>query len=250
MSKILKKIARKSGVALRGGLRPILDRWKLQQIQYKGLDYQSVANAGYFSQHGQDKWVVEKIFKNQREGIFVDIGAYNGIEISNTYYLEEKLNWKGICVEPIPKLYNDLCKNRKCICVNGCVAAVDGEVEFLEVEGSETLSGLERALDKTQDDRIQNQKINKLKLPGYNLNTLLKLHQFENIDFLSIDTEGSEMEILKSISWGDVSIKVICVENTYYGDLLAEFMYDKGYMLNAVLNGDEIYVHKNCKIFN
>ena len=59
---------------------------------------------------------------------------------------------------------------------------------------------------------------------------------------MSIDTEGSEMEILRNFDWEGIKINVLCVENTYYGDLLAEFLYDRGYRLNAILRGDEIYV--------
>ena len=62
------------------------------------------------------------------------------------------------------------------------------------------------------------------------------------MDFLSIDTEGSEMAILRNFDWGQIEIDVICVENSYHGDLLAEFLYRRGYRLAVILSGDEIYV--------
>jgi FkbM family methyltransferase len=242
MSQTLKKLGRKAGVVLRGGWRPVMDRWRLQKRNHDRFDQGAIKKEGYYSQHGQDKWVVEKIFKRRGGGFFVDIGAYNGVDISNTYYLEQQLGWSGICVEPIPKLFAEVARNRKCACVHGCVAARDEEVEFLEVEGCETLSGLATALAQTHDERIIGHKINKLKLPGFRLDTLLRRHKIQKVDFMSIDTEGSEMDILRNFDWSGFEIHVICVENTYFGDRLPEFLYRRGYRLDTILGSDEIYV--------
>lgn len=65
-----------------------------------------------YSQLNQDINVL-KFYKNAKNKYFVDIGASDGIELSNTYLLEKEYNWKGICVEPIPYRFNDLCNNRK-----------------------------------------------------------------------------------------------------------------------------------------
>ena len=65
-----------------------------------------------YSQLGQDLEVLS-FYKNKQNGYFVEIGASDGIKLSNTYLLETKYNWKGICAEPIPDKYKLLCKNRK-----------------------------------------------------------------------------------------------------------------------------------------
>ena len=59
----------------------------------------------YKSQEGQDKWVNEHIFRSQIGGIFVDLGCYDGVTYSNTWYFERLLNWTGVCVEPNPDVY-------------------------------------------------------------------------------------------------------------------------------------------------
>ena len=87
-------------------------------------------NTGYYSQYGQDKFIHETFFSNKRDGTFVEIGASDGFFISNTYFFEKNLNWKGICIEPNPKLFSSLKKNRNCICYNCCILDCDDEKEF------------------------------------------------------------------------------------------------------------------------
>ena len=81
----------------------------------------------YYSQHNQDQFLNEHIFNNKKEGVFLDIGAYDGIEGSNSYFFEKELGWKGICFEPIPKLYQRLKENRKCISINAAAWKEDTE---------------------------------------------------------------------------------------------------------------------------
>ena len=61
------------------------------------------------SQVGQDEWVVS-FFSSKGDGYFLDIGAHNGVDLSNTYYLEKELQWNGICVEADPYIFEDLRK--------------------------------------------------------------------------------------------------------------------------------------------
>jgi hypothetical protein len=84
----------------------------------------------FFSQAGQDKWVVE-FFKFKENGFFLDIGAYDGIEYSNSYYLEKNLNWNGICIEANPTIYKKLISNRNCECLNVAVTDYSGKANFI-----------------------------------------------------------------------------------------------------------------------
>ena len=65
-----------------------------------------------YSQSQQDEWVCE-FYKGKQSGYFVEVGAHNGIQSSNTYFLEKELNWKGVCIEANESLFSDLTKNRK-----------------------------------------------------------------------------------------------------------------------------------------
>ena len=88
----------------------------------------------FYSDEGQDKWVLERL-DNKRNGYFVDIGAYDGINGSNTYAMECYFNWRGICVEPHKDAFLLLEKNRRCICENICIFNINSVVDFVEIGG-------------------------------------------------------------------------------------------------------------------
>src|SRR5262245_35267462 len=80
-----------------------------------------VYSRSHLSQAGQDAWVINEVFGRKKNGFFVDIGATDGIDINNTYMLEKRHGWTGICIEPDPEFFRALRRNRSCICVNACL---------------------------------------------------------------------------------------------------------------------------------
>ena len=97
-----------------------------------------------YSQLGQDVEVLKKYSK----GYYIEIGASDGIELSNTYLLE-KNGWEGICIEPIPAKYEKLVKNRKAICYNKAVYHTsDLEVVFSIANRYDLLSGIKSHITK------------------------------------------------------------------------------------------------------
>lgn len=202
----------------------------------------------YYSQIGQDKYLDEYIFKGKRNGTFIDIGAGDGINISNSYFFEKNRGWSGICVEPREKEFAQLIKNRNCKCENCCIADFDGNGEFLEIEGySGSLSGLLNSYNTRHLKRIEReldefeQKKNTIMVKCTLFDNLLIKYGLTHIDFCSIDTEGSEMAILKSIDFGKTDIDFFVVENNYYGSGLRKFMFFKGYGLVKKIQFDEVY---------
>ena len=212
----------------------------------------------YRSQYGQDTFVHQKFFADKKNGVFVDIGAHDGLRYSNTYFFEKFLGWKGICVEPIPSVFEALQNNRNCICVNGCIDAATGTQKFLQIHGySEMLSGLLDQYDTRHMDRIEKE----LKQYGgskevipvtcYTLNDLCDQYDLDHIDYLSIDTEGNELHILESIDFGRITIDVIDVENNYKTPRIKQLLESYGYRLIKRIDVDEIYKKKsnNCLHF-
>lgn len=210
---------------------------------------------GYYSQCGQDRLLNDMWFKNKKNGVFVDIGAHNGISYSNTKFFEE-LGWKGLCIEPIPEVFEELKKNRSCICVQGCVCDYNGKGSFLRVEGEpEMLSGLLSKYDRRHLQRVKDEVAARsfgkapkcIEVQCYLLNDLLRENKIFHIDYLSIDTEGGELDILKTIDFDRFDIEFIDVENNFKDQKIIGFLSSKGYKLIANTGWDDIFKKERPK---
>ena len=84
-------------------------------------------------------------------------------------------------------------------------------------------------------------------MPVRRFDDLLKSNQVTRIDYLSIDTEGADFEILSSIDFDAIDIKVIGIENSCFGNRIISLLSRRGYDLKAVLGGDEIYMKKDSR---
>src|SRR5947207_13570279 len=81
----------------------------------------------FYSQVGQDRFLLENFFRGKRGGVFLDIGAYDGETLSNTLFFEKTMGWTGLCVEPLPAAFAKLRATRKAVCENISVADFEGE---------------------------------------------------------------------------------------------------------------------------
>jgi len=205
----------------------------------------------YFSQYKQD-FIIDKIIQQKRGGTFVDIGAHNGIIFSNTYFLEKERNWSGVCIEPIPELFNELKQNRKCKIISGCVSNKKGVMKFLRITGKHNmLSGLKESMDAehlkriTKDTKAHGGEIIEIDIKCYILNDILAENKLYNIDYCSIDTEGAELDILKSIDFDQFYIKIFSIENSEISMEIRNLMKSKGYKLLCVPGVDEIYIKRD-----
>jgi len=168
-----------------------------------------------YSQLNQDIKVLQH-YNNKKNGYFVEIGASNGIELSNTYLLETEYNWKGICVEPIPERYELLCKNRpNSLCSNKAVYSESNLILSFDIANDcDLLSGLSNHIDYHKE-KVDNNK-RQINVETILLNDLLEESNSPLfIDYLSLDTEGSELEILKSINFSKYIFGIIDVEHNY-----------------------------------
>ena len=161
------------------------------------------------SQLKQDLFVLCQLnFK--RDGFFVEFGATNGLDLSNTYLLEKDFGWKGILAEPAKSWHQDLRKNRTSHIETDCVWHTSHlNLTFNELNRAEfsTIDGYTSAHDEWKDT--------KSKGTSYSVNTislidLLKKYNAPRIiDYLSIDTEGSEYDILKDFDFNTYQFNII-----------------------------------------
>jgi FkbM family methyltransferase len=200
-----------------------------------------------YSQIGQDINVLE-YYNFKKNGYFIDIGASDGINESNTYLLEKEYNWNGICVEPIPFEYNKLIQNRNCICENKAVYNTSNiQVEFTICNIS-VLSGITQNID-AHNNLIDQYGINSvINVNTITLNDLLyKYNSPSFIDYISIDTEGSELEIIKSIDFSKYNFGIIHVEHnfiTHKREQIKNILELNNYKYVKENKWDDIYVYK------
>jgi FkbM family methyltransferase len=174
-------------------------------------DYQNLHQYSK-SQIGQDLFALA-ILKGKSGGYFVEFGATDGIGLSNSYMLEKHFGWQGILAEPGRNWHSPLIQNRSCHIDLRCVSDKSGEfVEFVQSTSPElsTLRGFEKG---DSNSRVLESSY---LVETISLNDLLKEYNAPSIiDFLSIDTEGSEFIILNNFNFDNYRFRVIVSEHNF-----------------------------------
>jgi FkbM family methyltransferase len=163
----------------------------------------------------QDLYVLHKLPKSG--GFFVDFGGTDGITINNTYLLETALQWQGIIAEPMPAWHQALQTNRHCNIDRRCVWSSSGEtMEFLVPMDTPELSTLRDFRDADEHSALRRKNVAVIEVETISLNDLLLAHHCPRFfDYLSIDTEGSEYEILRSLDMDRWQPCLITVEHNH-----------------------------------
>ena len=169
------------------------------------------------SQVGQDEWVC-RMLGNKRNGYFVDIGANDGITLSNTYYLEKELGWTGICVEPATVPFKGLLETRLCTCVNKALFVRDAVVRFQEFEND----GYAGHISEHGNRQVQAVTFAKL---------FKKYDTPKIIDYLSLDVEGLEYYLLETFPFKSYRVRLWTIETNGNSDIIRELMISKRYKI-------------------
>lgn len=183
-------------------------------------------------------------------GTFLEIGCWHGVHISNTAYLEQQHGWKGWCVDPFPHGF----ETRKCTVIDKAVSADGGQRKFVRVSTDKDNGGDVSYLSGFEDTLKKHSKFIKDKCEHMTvtLNTIsvadlmAPLPKF--ITYLSIDTEGSEVEILKAIDFEQYSFGIIDVEHNKVAAARKEIrkvLEAAGYVLLKELDINDVYINKS-----
>ena len=201
-----------------------------------------------YSQLGQDLEVI-KTYNNKENGFFIEIGASDGIYFSNTYLLETKYKWRGICCEPIPHNFKKLVKNRpNSICYDKAVYNKSGlTLNFDIINYWDVLSGISDHIDPAKC-YIDNDK-NTIQVQTISLLDVLNNANAPSfIEYMSLDTEGSEFEILKNFDFEKYTFGLIDVEHNHIESRRAEIknlLLSKGYIYKGENQWDDMYKHNS-----
>lgn len=166
------------------------------------------------SQIRQDLFVLSELNYKQN-GFFVEFGATNGIDLSNTYLLETDFGWNGILAEPATLWHNDLDRNRKAIIDKRCIWKRSGETLTFNEASCTELSTIDSLRDGDHLAKAR-EGGKKYSVQTVSLSDLLREHRApKEIDYLSIDTEGSEFDILENFDFNEYKFKIITCEHNF-----------------------------------
>jgi FkbM family methyltransferase len=173
--------------------------------------------------------------------IFLEIGASDGIELSNTYLLEQKYNWSGICVEPIKDDYEKLINNRSCFCSNLAIYSKSNEELEFNIYEYNLFSGIDKHINTFINQPIKE----KIIVKTITLTDLLDAYSAPYfIEYMSLDTEGSEYEILSVFDFNKYKFGLIHVEHNYEEpkrQLIKELLLKNGYTYIGEHKHDDFY---------
>jgi len=205
------------------------------------------------SNEGQNKYVIE-ILHNMTGGFFVECGAYDGEFLSTTLVLERDYGWTGFMAEPVVANFANLVsKNRKSWIANICLSTINRPqmVTFEEVEENLSNSGIQ----KFMGTHVQNLKKKVTKVACFPIFSVLLALNVATVDFFTLDVEGAELDVLKTIPFDSILIKIFCIEWNHVPEGKAElrrYVESKNYTLVAEIRKgnayDLLFAHKSVPL--
>jgi len=170
----------------------------------------------FYSQEQSDQIIYEKYYKDTplKNGVFLEVGALDGVIYSNTKFFEDTLDWTGVLIEAVPMAFEKLEQNRpNCKLYNYVVTSKpEKEVNFVtgDLAPEWPTSGMRDTMsDYHFDTYCQNLKT--LKLPTRRLDSIIADSGFDHFDLMVIDVEGGEYDLLLSFDW-KTPVHLLCIE--------------------------------------
>ena len=199
----------------------------------------------YYGQLLEDKHIHERYFHGVRNRVFLELGAFNGVTYSNTKFFEDTLGWTGVLIEPHPEAYKALTVNRPhCKTYQCAVSTCTGEVEFIVNSNGPVSSVKEFTSDRHQKAWHDRGTTLTVRVPSRPLGSILREAGVTRIDFWSLDVEGGELEVLKSMDW-TIPVYLLCSE-TREPDRKADcdaILKEHGFQFVETLHHNEIWVN-------
>ena len=199
----------------------------------------------FHSQYGQDKFVAGLI--PDRGRTFVEFGALDGVQDSNSLYFERERGWHGLLIEANPITFESLQRNRPDakLC-NAAIFDRNGSVEFEMIGGAlHGWSGIKQSMEPQRAQRIERDTVwylnSTVPVPCRTLDDVLREFGIQQIDYLSIDVEGAELAILKVFPFQRYAIDVIGVEDNFGNPELDRIMIGNGFRFLQTVGPDRFY---------
>jgi FkbM family methyltransferase len=211
----------------------------------------------YFSQAGEDAFLNDNYFLNKQNGIYIELGALDGVLYSNTKFFEDQLGWTGILIEPHAFKFESLKKNRpNNFLFNELITNTEEEQVFRYFTDKYSgVSGVENTLPKSHFYGfydVINEPQGKVLLKGKSLTQIIKETDLKHIDLMSLDVEGHEYEVLQSWDFS-IPIDVIFIEtlsgsNSERVDLCRQILIKNGYIFDKKYLDNETFILPNWNV--
>jgi len=170
----------------------------------------------HYSQIGQSQ-LVDKLLKGRRNGVFLECGAADGVAFSNSLFFEMYRNWTGILIEANPtRLQSLIRQNRNAFVVRSCLSVTSKPqmAKFTMPRG--VGGGLSDSLDNTDIKKFKkwskSNVLPEIYVQCFPLMSIIEALDIHHIDYLSLDVEGPEIEILKAVDWTKLTVDVLTIE--------------------------------------
>ena len=199
-----------------------------------------------FSQFGEDV-MCNYLFADGFKGFYVDVGAFHPMTLSNTYALHRK-GWRGLCIDANPDLAGDFKRFRpEDVFIHSAVGKGNGNIEMAIFEAGEFNCTADQ-MDKVPERLRRNAR--RIKVPIHSLAAILSQNNVRSVDFLSVDCEGNDLNVLQSNDWSRWKPKVVCVEdhalNWQQSEIVA-FLESHGYALKFRAGFSSVFVQKEMR---
>lgn len=208
----------------------------------------------YYSQEGQDT-ILKQFFdkKGITKGFYLDVGSVDGIHFSNTYMLEQE-GWDGICVEAHPSYFPMLVENRKAKCYSCAAGDNDQETCVFSANYRSSLSSLDLSKesyyensgykpwygDRNKSD-INGIANGRIEVPMRKLDSILEENDVTNIEFISIDVDGSEPFTIKGLTLEKWKPTLLIMEHSIVEDVVFKYATSNGYHFAKKCGADSIF---------
>ncbi|MDD2915772.1 MAG: FkbM family methyltransferase [Gallionella sp.] len=206
-------------------------------------------NKMYYSQFGEDK-ILAKIFKGKSSGLCIEVGANDGVNDSTTMFFE-KAGWHCILVEPNPVLCKLIRASRNSTLFEFAASDSSGEVTLLVAEGTERAHGVS-AINSVAEapNTIESYGFtySKVRVKTKTLDEILSdLRGDQKIDFISVDVEGHELEVLKGFSIERWAPTIILIEDNSNceNNVVCDYLKQFNYFRFKRTGVNDWYAHKN-----
>lgn len=176
------------------------------------IENDNIDTENYYSQQGEDLFIYRNFINQKCSGIFLELGACDGNLYSNTKFFEDSLNFKGILIEPVKEMYDRLINNRDNgnYYYNNIISESDSEIELL-ISGNLPVSSVKKNTSTSFHTQWHTNSITR-KIKTKKLSSIFTENKIKYIDLFSLDVEGSELDVLKTINWNEIEIYLICIE--------------------------------------